>query len=79
MTPNIVQLHRDKELREEFLSRASLYSDQPLAFIDAYRFVTSLQHGTTVKDLCLRFKIPTGLKMDPKPAIQFLVLKGLLR
>lgn len=45
---------------------------------DVFRMYAGMTHGTTVRDLCLRFD-PSALHIDERRLVQFGVLEGLIR
>lgn len=49
VTPHVLKLREDSDLRLEFLAAAASNPDSPVTFRQAFQFVTSLKHGTSVK------------------------------
>ena len=73
ITPQLIDLKEDEVMRKQFLEHASLDPEKPVTFREAFTFVTSLVHGTTVRDLCIRFDVGKKLMLNPIRLIQFLV------
>ncbi len=78
-TSRLPDLWTDAALMEEYLRTCALSAASPPSPLVAYRFAAAFQHGTTVKDLCLRFGVPFQLKIDPQATVQFLVVRGVIR
>ena len=38
-----------------------------------------MRHGTTIKDLCIRFKIGKAIKLNIYRLVQFLCVHGIIR
>lgn len=45
---------------------------------DVFRLYSSMAHGTTIRDLCIRFN-PASLHIDERRLVQFGVLEGFIR
>lgn len=45
---------------------------------DVFRLYSNMSHGTTIKDLCVRFN-PLTMKIDERRLVQFGILEGLIR
>ncbi|XP_054289536.1 GATOR complex protein NPRL2 [Macrosteles quadrilineatus] len=78
VTPKLRRLAIDKRLQDECLRTVAKTGRQMPSVRDVFRMYTGMTHGTTVRDLCLRFD-PSALHIDERRLVQFGVLEGLIR
>jgi len=76
-TPKLHKLTEDYNLQEECISFVSKSSRQPPSFKDVFMFYASMNRGTTVKDLCIRFN-PHAKRINERKLVQFGMLRGLI-
>ncbi|XP_039292536.1 GATOR complex protein NPRL2 [Nilaparvata lugens] len=75
------KLHRltiNKRLQDDCLRTVARAGRQIPSIRDVFRLYSNMAHGTTVRDLCIRFD-PVALRVDEKRLVQFGVLEGLIR
>uniref|UniRef100_A0A0A9Y5U1 Nitrogen permease regulator 2-like protein n=1 Tax=Lygus hesperus TaxID=30085 RepID=A0A0A9Y5U1_LYGHE len=78
VTSKLRKLAVDRKLQDDCLRAVSRSSWQLPHFRDAFKLYCSMNHGTTVKDLCLRFNLQL-LKIDERKLVQFGLVEGLIR
>lgn len=76
-TPKLRRLTDDENLRTDCLDYVSKCSRQPPNFRDVFLFYSSMNRGTTVRDLCIRLN-PHGKRINERRLVQFGVLRGLI-
>ncbi|CAB0014560.1 unnamed protein product [Nesidiocoris tenuis] len=78
VTSKLKKLAHDKKLQDDCLRAVSRSSWQLPNFRDIFRLYCSMNHGTTVKDLCLRFNLQ-AMKVDERKLVQFGLVEKIIR
>ncbi|XP_014254393.1 GATOR complex protein NPRL2 [Cimex lectularius] len=78
VTPKLRRLVVDKKLQEDCLRTVARTGWQLPHFRDVFKLYCSMTHGTTVKDLCIRYN-PSSLRIDERKLVQFGLVEGLIR
>ncbi|XP_073972377.1 nitrogen permease regulator-like 2 isoform X1 [Rhodnius prolixus] len=78
VTPKLRLLATDVKLQEECIRAVAKSGFQNPNLRDVFRIYCSMKHGTTIKDLCLRFN-PQTLRIDEIRLVQFGMLHELIR
>ncbi|CAH0382392.1 unnamed protein product [Bemisia tabaci] len=77
-TPKIRKLSTERSLQESCVRAAALAGSPFPTVKNILRLLCSMTHGTTVRDICLRYN-PSTLNIDICKLVQFAVLQGLIR
>lgn len=78
VTPKLRHLAVDKKLQGDCLRYVAKSGWQLPNFRDVFKLYCSMTHGTTVRDLCIRYN-PSSLKIDERKLVQFGCVQGLIR
>jgi hypothetical protein len=76
-TDGLRELYADKDLRKWVVGQVSMPGHSP-AFREVFKLYCSLEHGVTVKDLCMREE-PQNKGIDMRLLIQVGLMKGFIR
>uniref|UniRef100_A0A1B6CWT5 Nitrogen permease regulator 2-like protein n=2 Tax=Clastoptera arizonana TaxID=38151 RepID=A0A1B6CWT5_9HEMI len=77
-TPKLRRLAIDKRVQEDCLLAVAISARQLPTVRDVFRLYSSMTHGTTIRDLCVRFN-PVSLCIDERRLVQYGVLEGFIR
>jgi len=79
-TSKLPTLVSDKTLQSAMLENCTADGEEnPPPFGEVYRLITEMRHGTTLKDLCIRFKVGKAIKLNIYKLVQFLCVHGIIR
>ncbi|KAL1132145.1 hypothetical protein AAG570_010102 [Ranatra chinensis] len=78
VTPKLRKLAVDRKLQEDCLRTVAKSGWQLPNFRDVFKLYCSMTHGTTIKDLCIRYN-PSSLRIDERKLVQFGVVENLIR